>query len=194
MKRIIAIDVDLTIVDTLTPWIKWFINKTGIPFGKEDITQYYIGSLMKAKTKDYGIDGFDPNDYWRIPDLYDYLSPLYDAYEVINSLIDDGLDIVFVSKCYPEHIDSKKDFLMAHFGQVPFVSTSEKYMVRYDYFIDDHLNNIIAGESRNPDASHMLYTGVNSDTFGLGETHQIKIMNNWYDIKQHIVMCEHSRK
>ena len=131
MNKILAIDVDLTVVDTVTPWKEWYTNLTGHELGEITSDSNDLETLMKNHN--------DPLQFWRKPDLYDNLKPLDDALEYIPKLKDLGLDIVFVSACMSEHEQSKRFFLQRNFPYMDgFISTGDKSFVRCDYFVDDY--------------------------------------------------------
>jgi len=131
MNKILAIDVDLTVVDTVTPWKEWYTNLTGHELGEITSDSNDLETLMKNHN--------DPLQFWRKPDLYDNLKPLDGALEYIPKLKDLGLDIVFVSACMSEHEQSKRFFLQRNFPYMDgFISTGDKSFVRCDYFVDDY--------------------------------------------------------
>ena len=55
-KLTIAVDVDLTIVDTLGPWLQHFESVTGVKYpthkGRE---KYHLGPIMQALAMDAGV-------------------------------------------------------------------------------------------------------------------------------------------
>ena len=128
---IIAIDVDLTVVDTVTPWKEWYTKLTGHDLGEITSENNDLETLMKQHN--------DPLKFWRKPDLYDDLKPIPEAELYIHELKKLDTEIVFVSACMPEHEESKRMFLRRNFKfQHGFVSTSDKQYVKCDYFIDDY--------------------------------------------------------
>ena len=128
---IIGVDIDLTIVDTLTPWIEWYKKLTGNDLKNDVVGMVYnIEDLMKSHR--------DPLEFWRRPDLYDDLEPIPDAVEVLNELKRQGHTIIFISSCFPEHENSKRYFLQRNFDFDGFISTSDKHFVKCDHFIDDY--------------------------------------------------------
>ncbi len=78
-QPLIAVDVDLTIVDTLTPWMEWFKNKTGIDCHPTMTMQFDLVPAMREICIENGLQFFDPFDYWRKDDLYDYMTPIHQA-------------------------------------------------------------------------------------------------------------------
>lgn len=131
MPKILAIDVDLTVVDTVSPWKIWYTNLTGHDIGEITSDSNDLETLMKNHN--------DPLQFWRKPDLYDNLTALDDALKYIPMLKELGLEIIFVSACIPEHEQSKRFFLQRNFPFMDgFISTGDKSYVRCDYFVDDY--------------------------------------------------------
>jgi 5'(3')-deoxyribonucleotidase len=127
---IIAIDVDLTVVDTATAWRDWYAKKTGHTLQIKDVA-YEMGNFMHKHK--------DPMAFWRDKNLYDNLEPIHGSVATLKHLYENGHNIVFVSHCFPDHIESKEYFLQRHFPfHSGFVDTEHKHLVRADVFIDDH--------------------------------------------------------
>jgi 5'(3')-deoxyribonucleotidase len=178
-NKVIAIDVDLTVVDTLTPWLDWFKSKTGRNILNEDHT-YDLVPEMRQIIKEVQVAPFDPMDFWKKPDLYDDLAPAEGCVEAIKEL-SKNYEIVFVSSCVSEHINSKISFLQRNFGHhVKFISTFHKEFVAYDYLIDDRLHHILVGQEVRSEAFHILYTGYRAD----GHYHERKRLTTFNDWKK----------
>lgn len=167
MNKVIAVDVDLTVVDTLTPWLKWFKDRTGKDVLNEDNNYSLIPEMTRLMNGDVS---FHPLDFWKQKDLYDFLKPLPDCVEVLKELHKRNWKIIFVSSCISEHIDSKIRFLDRYFRcgvnyeYTPFISTHDKHYVRYDLLIDDKAEHYISGEDYNKKSQHILFTGVRDDS------------------------------
>lgn len=131
MAKIIAIDVDLTVVDSVSPWKQWYTNLTGHDLGEITSDSNDLETLMKNHN--------DPLQFWRKPDLYDSMEPIKEAVLYIGLLKDLGFTIIFVSACMPEHEQSKRFFLQRNFPYMDgFISTGDKSFIRCDYFVDDY--------------------------------------------------------
>lgn len=161
-KRVVAIDVDLTVVDTLTPWLYWFSQKTGLMVHNKDRAYDLVPEMLEL-IKESGVEPFDPMEYWKHPNLYDMLQPAPGSVEVVNRL-KEQYEVVFVSSCIPEHTDSKIRFLKKYFGKdIKFISTFHKEFVEYHFLIDDRLHHIRVGKMYRPHAGHILFTGYRQD-------------------------------
>ena len=129
-KKTIAVDVDLTVVDTLTSWIYWYEDKTGQTFDWSDLHRRAPKKIMQDHMA-------DPLSYWTETDIYDKLIPEDDCVETLKRLSME-YNIIFATKSTPGHMASKEEFLNRNF---PFhsgiVHTGNKELISADYFIDD---------------------------------------------------------
>jgi 5'(3')-deoxyribonucleotidase len=154
---IIAIDVDQTVVETFTPWMKYIERLyPGLDL-KGRCNNYQLGYEINIYLRALGIEA-DSCAYWRHTHLYDHLEPIEGSVEAINRL-GQNHQIVFVSKCFPEHESSKLKFLEKHFRLDGFVSTKDKQYVQYDMFIDDTPSMIEKCSRANLRSGHILFTG-----------------------------------
>lgn len=150
MKRILGVDVDLTVAPTLKSWCDWYFTLTGHDV-MNDIKEetYNLENLMHAH--------HSPLDYWKKHDLYDNLIPIENSKEVLLEL-SKSFDIVFVSSCVPEHIRSKEFFLKRNFPfHKGFVDTSKKGLVKLDIFIDDYKKYLDQVSSSNPNCDCIMF-------------------------------------
>lgn len=152
---IIGVDVDLTIVDTLTGLIQYVKSKLPDEKSRQHLNkaiELYIQTfndygnfheLLDSVLKRYNVKAKAEN-YWRQKDLYDNLKPYEEAFEVINWFHRNGAKIVFITTAYPEHFESKMNFVLKYFPYAyDFVSLNKKYLITgIDYFIDDNIQQI----------------------------------------------------
>jgi 5'(3')-deoxyribonucleotidase len=183
MSKIIGVDIDLTVVDTYTPWMRWFEEYSGRPVQNES-SAYDLVPEMKELLKGTINEGLDPFAFWRKPDLYDGLQPLPGAFTGLSVLKSRGWKVVFVSSCVPEHTGSKIRFLDKWFPwRSGFIATHEKEFVNYDVLIDDKLEHMRIGHQQRPHARHILFTGVRKD--GTPEIRQelgFEEMSDWAEL------------
>lgn len=159
-----GVDFDLTLVDSLWPWILWFnlhlerMNAFAYSDGSkraELITKEcyqafpgeQLADLMNQR-QDHLLKGdrLEPMVYWRQADLYDNMTPLKYSREFFTGMKHHmsirGFDVeyVCVTKCEPEHEHSKRRFISSHFSDLfsGFVSTDDKHLVKMDCLIDDN--------------------------------------------------------
>jgi 5'(3')-deoxyribonucleotidase len=187
-QKVIAVDVDLTVVDTLTPWMNWFYARTGEHIKNED-GAYDLVPEMNEIIQRKGLS-FDPFDFWRIGDLYDELVPIPFSMLALASLSQAGHAILFVSSCVPEHTASKQAFLNKWFPyHNGFIATKDKHFVDYDVLVDDRIEHILHGQAYRPDAKHFLYTGIRQDGHPERDKPVLKNMNKleyWSDLYNYL--------
>lgn len=122
-KLIIGIDVDQTIVDSHTEWLNWMYNRIGREIDMNELHSTHWD--------------FDKEDFWRNPKLYDNYEPCQNSTSIIKQLMKEH-HVVFISSCFPSHVESKYKFLKTHFGNdISFIDTYYKYRFKCDVFIDD---------------------------------------------------------
>lgn len=154
---IIGVDVDLTVVDSLNPWITWYRDLTG-----HDITEEI--SSVNNDLQDLMKRHSDPLAFWKKPDLYDKLEPFEEAITVLRNLHEQGHTIIFVSTCFPEHENSKRMFIQRNFPfSSGFISTGDKQFVKMDVFIDDYKKNLVQVKTIQPDCfCYHFDSGINT--------------------------------
>lgn len=129
-RKVLAVDVDLTVVDSVRPWIEWYKDLTGEELEEISSENNNLEVMMHQH--------HDPLSYWKSGILYDKLQAFPEATTSLRNL-SDHLDIIFVSACMPEHELSKKLFLKRNFPFMKgFISTHDKHFTRCDYFVDDY--------------------------------------------------------
>ena len=140
----IAVDCDLTVVDTAHHWWEW-LNKVTLsdnpyPLFEDGVVDYDLTKYYKKELDAIGIDGYE---FWRSSTLYDTLVPIDGAVEVLQHLHELGHEIIFVSTIKGSHHKSKYYFLKRYFPFMKgFVATKEKHLVGCDVIIDDR-NNVL---------------------------------------------------
>lgn len=179
-RPVIAIDIDLTVVDTLTPWLMW-LDRRGLTFpadafmessNKNWLTHY---DRMPEFAHAHSFTDMDKDeltkahmDFWSEPKLYDLLSPVPGAVGKIRQMarpVEQGglnAEIVFVSHCIAGHKDSKVELIKHFFARMnwDFVDTRAKHRVNYDVLIDDNPSIMQLCIERNPRAKHVMLTGI----------------------------------
>ena len=128
----VLIDVDLTLVDTLSPWLRWFKARTGVELSADT---YNIENQMR----EYMLHE-DPLSYWKGADVYKNLPPYNKSVDTVRKLIDEGFEVVFVTwSPFFEQISTKEAWLTEHFGgDIPVIHTDHKELVDGDILIDDN--------------------------------------------------------
>ncbi len=131
-NKVACIDVDLTVVDTLIPWINWWEKETEMDFPWEELSPN--NSINKILFKHLP----SALDFWEKEDLYDLLLPIKHSVDVLKRISIDH-DVYFVTKCTEGHYNSKVRFLNKFF---PFnsgvINTPYKHLIEADLFVEDH--------------------------------------------------------
>lgn len=154
--KTIAIDIDLTVVDSVTGWLNWFEEKTGKKFVDSPGFIEDYAPIMTSQ----GLQ-CDACDYWRQSSLYDTMEPFEDCIDALEKMKSMGATLIFASACFPEHIKSKERFIKKYFpfsdGFIP-VSTHMKRYIQHDIFIEDTPSVLIDSIADNSSRIALLHT------------------------------------
>ena len=171
MRKIIAVDVDLTVVEMINSWVEWYYKKTGVKLEEFKSKTWNIEELM--------IHHNDPMEFWKNPNLYDEVSPIENSVEVLRELSED-YDIVFVSHCLPEHENSKRYFIKRNFPFAKgFISTGDKGFVKCDIVIDDYIKYLSNFDDFVVKIMHKSFINYDSPIEGIP-------LLEWKEIKDYI--------
>lgn len=191
----IGIDVDLTFVDSGTPWIEWLEKVYGVkmdlslpPPNPQGMLYYNVSKYFPPAK----VHQLSPYEFWEDPYLYDKLKPLPGAVEAVAAWAKAGHFNHFVSYCMKGHFSSKVRFLKREteefFSLEPgsghaFYATKHKAGVDVDVIIDDRnefLNQfgpeVIKIKFKTPyDQSEELKTSIDLET------------DDWYTIRDFVL-------
>lgn len=172
----IGVDVDLTIVDTLTPWLDWFKSKTGKDLPSHEIEGHNLELVMNSY-----LDGLDAVSYWESHDLYDDITPIPEAKHFIDSAISAGHEIVFITVSNHGHFRSKARFLNREFPNASgIIHTNLKWMIDIDVIIDDNTEILKQVRDKSPHIEiFQVKTQLNRNT--------PFIRHDWVDIKNKLL-------
>ena len=145
MSKVIAVDMDLTLIDTDRVWFEW-LQDNAVAFNKEkyyyDLERNQVDYYLPAYFSLY--DDLKPMSFWEEDCTFKNATLLPDSLEVLEKLYNEGNTIIFVSYCMgcPNQMKNKVDLLYRNFGKVfgrdlNFVATNKKNMVTCDVLIDD---------------------------------------------------------
>lgn len=167
---VIAVDADLTMLDTLTPWLAHFgITLKDVPPPEHEVCRDLVPWIeQNAKKNNWEF----PLDWWKNPKNYENVSAipnclefLKDLAHIIESRTSKTVQFIVVSSCFPEHEDAKWKRIDELYPDMfsAKISTSSKHYVDFDLIIDDSvgvaLNCLQAGKK------------VIMPTTGLGSIH-----------------------
>jgi 5'(3')-deoxyribonucleotidase len=143
---IVAFDCDLTLLETLTPWLNFFgLSLDEVPRAEPGVVSDLSPWIRKNRRKNFEIE---PTDWWKMPGVYKNAQPLpgvfhfiQDLQEMLEKETSKEVRFVVVSSCHPEHINEKwmrieELFPMMFDAKIP---TSSKHYVDFDLLFDDSL-------------------------------------------------------
>jgi 5'-nucleotidase len=133
LQNIIAFDVDDTVVDLMTPWLKCYNKDYNDNLTKEQITDWDLTKFVKPEcgTKIY--------DYVKTTKIYKSIKLVPGVKDVIDLLKSYKIRVIFITvvdyntakiDCLKRLgvLDSSDDYVVAH----------DKSLVNFDYLIDDN--------------------------------------------------------
>ncbi|AUR97888.1 HAD-like domain protein [Vibrio phage 1.244.A._10N.261.54.C3] len=201
MKKLtLAVDFDLTLVDTLTPWFEWAVPQTDDPAEARKFfnTRGWSGCDWVPLMKASGVK--EPFEYWLQHDLCENLKPMAWSVRSLVAIREAArkrgydLNIICVSKCVPEHIASKKRFLERECGGIfdAFIDASEKQYIDFDLIIDDSFEvvkscaeagkKVVVPTTSTSDVTSVFDGTNHPNVYQWGETYG----DFWYTIMNHI--------
>lgn len=135
MRRLLGIDVDLTVVATDQGWLDWLLSSGHVVWGGKNL-----------KTKPYNLSELcpthpDPYQYWRELD-YSQFKPIKGSVEALQAL-SKYFGIVFISRIKGNHTKSKYYWLKEHFPfMTEYVATHGKWVMNNSVvaMVDDRLD------------------------------------------------------
>lgn len=154
MSKVIAVDVDLTVVRSDIAWYEYLLGPLGVGLAEKahkvmvdehgrTYEDYHLPSISYNLAKDLFSVTENSLEFWDKSDLYDELEPIEHSVEALRILKSAGYEIVFVTKMFGGHYDSKIRFINKHF---PFhdgiIGTDTKHHIKCDYIIDDRIDNL----------------------------------------------------
>lgn len=192
MKKKIAFDIDLVCTEDIGQ--RWWDFLTDTFYDCQTDAQYYQFVQDYANNAaDYNLTKYfdlpwwvDTMLFWKQEDLYDSEDLAEGCYDVIKNLWQVGFEIYFVSVTEPEHMKSKKDFLIRNFDfldKINFIATDTKHCMDGCFaFIDDRMENINGIEDEN--TLRILFdTPYKQD---VESTQEYKLAKNWQDVEDFI--------
>lgn len=137
-KRIIGVDVDLTVCPSDVGWSNWLQERTN---GPKHYKEYLKGKPYNLA--ELYVDVEDPFEYWRSLE-YPQFQPLKGSVEKLEKL-STYFDIVFISAIKGKHNKEKYYWLKEHFPFLKgYIATKEKFLMNNSVcaMIDDRLDNL----------------------------------------------------
>lgn len=134
----IAFDIDGTLADLMTAWLKMYNNDYGDSLCPSDITDWDVSKfvLPKCSKKIF--------KYIGNPKIYDFVLPIDGSLNAVNS-VRDSANVVFVTSISGNTAGRKREWLVDNGfykkGDV-YIEASDKSAIDADLLIDDYPVNI----------------------------------------------------
>lgn len=132
----ILVDVDSTVADLMTEWLRRYNIDYRDNLSAEHITDWDMTQFVKREAKIY--------DYLKLPSLYHSVNPIKGAKKGVDYLREMGWRVVFVSAGL-WNANKKFEWLKKHgflASEKDFVVAYDKSLVQGDVLIDDKIDNI----------------------------------------------------
>ena len=135
---IIAVDVDDVIISLVPIWLYLYNNDYKDNLSKNNIIDWQIDKFVKPEC------GQNIYNYIEDPRIYDLCKPVENSFEAI-SILREQARIIFVTSATIGCAGRKYVWLKEH-GYInkleDYVEAKDKYLINYDYLIDDNYANI----------------------------------------------------
>lgn len=148
-KPVLLVDLDCTLVDMLTAWLKKYNEATGENVRITDIKEYDMGHACPNNKVLYDIlnqRGF----------FYE-MEPMPGAIEALQGLMDDGYDVVIVTQPPRKAefaVQDKRRWMKKYFGSFSaanMVFCHRKELIEGDLLFDDRPSHLINWKKNNPE-------------------------------------------
>lgn len=142
----IGIDIDDTIFTCVSTMLDYINERLPLNLKLEDINTYWLEDHIPDQYKWIVENGFHDKLFWK------KIKPIPYAAEAINSLIDNGNEVYFVTASLPENLRKKMKFLGrflnrdSEFMKNHTINIRNKSLLKLDVLIDDSRANIISGD------------------------------------------------
>ena len=144
----LLIDLDCTMVEMLTPWLDQYNQITGENIRAENLTEYNLTKVCKdSKTLDTILNQ---------PGFFYNMQPMPGAVAVVQSLIDEGYNIIIVTQP-PRRAEfavrDKRRWMLKYFPNFDLTNIifcHKKELIRGDLLFDDNPSHVVKWHQSNP--------------------------------------------
>ncbi len=133
------IDIDDTIADLITVWLRRYNRKYKDNLKKESLTDWNLALFTKPEC------GNRIFEFIESPNLYNYIKPMPLALDGISALRNLGFEIVYNTYSTNGAAGSKFRWLQKHGfwkKEDHYIETKSKFLIKGDLMIDDGWHNI----------------------------------------------------
>lgn len=170
MNKILALDIDETVVSMWPLWKYWCEESFGV-------SPYYSGTIDYNLCNVFGEKAIE---FWSDKDLYYNVPPMKNSVETLERMKKLGWQIGFVSYTKKGHFESKCDWVNKWFPFKDFIHcTKEKGFTRCTHFIDDRNKYL----NQQPEGVKLIkmQTPLTQDEILLREHF---VVNDWFEFEQ----------
>lgn len=170
MNKILALDIDETVVSMWPLWKHWCEESFGV-------SPYYSGTIDYNLCNVFGEKAIE---FWSDKDLYYNVPPMKNSVETLELMKNMGWQIGFVSYTKKGHFESKCDWVNKWFPFKDFIHcTKEKGFTRCTHFIDDRNKYL----NQQPEGVKLIkmQTPLTQDEILLREHF---VVNDWFEFEQ----------
>lgn len=173
-SKILLIDVDDTIEDLLSAWLKSLNDKYGTNVCNDEITDWNITKFFPTLTMEQVFEPLHCDEFWGT------VKPKPDAVEYMKKLFDEGYEIYLCTSTDYRNIRAKYEFIIKKY--FPYIEWNHvivayrKQMIKADYLIDDGVHNL-----ENGNFIKILMSAPHNRTYDAELNGMIRV-NNWKEI------------
>lgn len=170
MNKILALDIDETVVSMWPLWKYWCEESFGVSPCYSDTIDYNLCNVFGEKAI----------EFWSDKDLYYNVPPMKNSVETLERMKKLGWQIGFVSYTKKGHFESKCDWVNKWFPFRDFIHcTKEKGFTRCTHFADDRNKYL----NQQPEGVKLIkmQTPLTQDEILLREHF---VVNDWFEFEQ----------
>lgn len=142
MKRKLAVDIDNTIWDLISPWLIFYNKAFDDNLEYKDIVQYDFFNINSKASREDVIKLLEINDIW------DIIQPYENTYEYLEKLNNEYELYLVTSTSYktPKAKFDKLFSLFPFINEDQLILISNKKLLNVDIMIDDCIDNLVGGK------------------------------------------------
>lgn len=173
-SKILLIDVDDTIEDLLSAWLKSLNDKYGTNVCNDEITDWDVSKFFPTLTREQVFEPLHYDEFWET------VKPKPDAVEYVKKLFDEGYEIYLCTSTDYRIIRAKYEFIIKKY--FPYIEWNHvivayrKQMIKADYLIDDDVHNL-----ENGNFIKILMSAPHNRNYDAESNGMIRV-NNWKEI------------
>lgn len=138
MRRKLAVDIDNTIWDLVSPWIGFYNIYYNDNVNYSDIVEYNFFNITKKATKEELLNILSSDSFWA------FVYPYKESKEYLEKLNDEFELYIVTSTSYKTSMKKFERFfeLFDFLNEDQLIITSNKCLLNVDIIVDDFINNL----------------------------------------------------